>query len=167
MERTAACLLATLALALAAGSASPAWARDPSCTDLRGRVATFSVTPSEQQGTVVVRGRKPDGYKLASLRGVVTGSAPDGRLLLNHSLVFTHPRKPAARLYTEGDLVRLTPTADPCVLDVVEEVHLAGGQGSFADVDVAASSGEARGTIDVCTGQNAFDLTVRLCRRGS
>jgi len=61
--------------------------------------------------------------------------------------------------------VTITPTTDPCVLDVVEEVHLAGGEGAFADVDVATSSGEARGTIDLCTSQNRFDLSMRLCRR--
>jgi hypothetical protein len=142
-----------------------AQARDKTCQDLRGKVVTLSVTATEQQGTITVLGRSLAGYRVASLRGLITGGAPGGGFLLNHSIVFTHPRRPAARLFTEGDEVSLTPTADPCVLDVVEVAHLAGGSGALADVDVVASSGEARGTINVCTLENRFDLRMKLCRR--
>ena len=157
----AALLVGALLLLPVDGSAAPR----AGCADLRGLVSTLSVSATEQQGTILVKGRKLDGYRVASLRGLITGGAPGGGFLLNHSIVFTHPRRPASRLYTEGDVVTLTPTADPCVVDVLEEVHLAGGDGTFADVDVVASSGRAEGTINVCTLQNRFELRMRLCRR--
>jgi hypothetical protein len=159
-------LVLPFVIATAAGGA-PAARRprgDDACREFRGRVVTLSVSATEQQGTITVIGPPLAGFRVASLRGLVTGGAPGGGVLVNHSVVFTHPRRPAARLFTEGDVVTLTATGDPCVVDVQEVVHLAGGSGVFADVDPVASSGEARGTLNVCTLENRFELLMRLCR---
>jgi len=142
-------------------------ARPPSagrCRTLRARVVTISVTPTEQQGTVVFRGRAVAGYRVASLVGRITGATPEGAITLDHSMVFSHRRRPAARITTQGDVAVLTPTADACVFDVVEDMNFATAEAPFDTYDLQASDGDARGTIDVCTGENRFDVTVTLCR---
>jgi hypothetical protein len=158
------CTAAAIGL-LAVALATPAAARQTKrCRTLRARVATISVTPSEQQGTVVFQGRSLDGYRVASLAGRITGATADG-VTLDHSMVFTHRRRPAARITTQGDVAVLTPTADPCVVDIVEDMNFATATPPFDVYDLDASDGEARGTIDVCTGENRFDVTVTVCRR--
>jgi hypothetical protein len=150
---------------LAVALATPAGARPtPRCRTLRARVVTISVTPSEQQGTVVFKGRTLDGYRVASLAGRITGATADG-VTLDHSMVFTHRRRPAARITTQGDVAVLTPTADPCVVDIVEDMNFATATAPFDVYDLDASDGEARGTINVCTGENRFDVTVTVCLR--
>jgi len=145
----------------------PAGAREPAtdrCRTLRARVVTLSVSPTEQQGTVLFTGRPIAGYRVASLVGRITGATSDGDVTLDHSMVFTHPRRPVARVTTRGDVAVLTPTADPCVFDVVEDMHFATATPPFDAYDLQASDGEARGTIDLCSGENRFDVRVTLCR---
>jgi hypothetical protein len=80
-------------------------------------------------------------------------------------MVFTHRRRPAARITTHGDVAVLTPTADPCVLDIVEDMNFATATPPFDVYDLEASDGEAHGTVNLCTGENRFDVTVTVCRR--
>jgi hypothetical protein len=160
---SAALTVSLLSVALAAPAdvhTSPA----SRCRRLRARVVTISVTPSEQQGTVVFKGRALDGYRVASLAGRITGATPGG-VTLDHSMVFSHRRRPAARITTQGDAAVLTPTSDPCVVDIVEDMNFATATPPFDVYDLEASDGEARGTINVCTGENRFDVTVTICRR--
>ena len=163
MMRLSALLPLSVALLLTVGSPRPAEAGSR-CRTLRARVVTYSVSPTEQQGTVVVLGRPLDGYRLGSLLGRITGTAPGG-FTLDHSMVFSHRRRSPARITTNGDVAVLTPTDDPCVFDVVEDMNFATATAPLDVYDLDASDGTARGTIDVCSGENRFDVTVTLCRR--
>jgi hypothetical protein len=154
-----------VALAVAAGLASGTLASAESeCRRYRGRIDTYSVSPTEQQGTVLFVGRKPEGFRTATLRGHDLVLLPGGTATLSHDLVFTNKDRPMAAVFTAGDEVALASTADPCVLDVVETPHFVRATGAFAAYDLDRSTAEVVGTLDVCTGENRFDIALTLCR---
>lgn len=128
------------------------------CFDIKGKVLTSTINPTTQLGTIEISGAAGDleGAILGQITGSNTSALPM-ITYLDHTIVF--PRK--GGVITRNDVAELTPVAnDACKFKVKERLNIIAGTGKFSG---ASGTGTALGSVNFCTGDNKFFISISLC----
>lgn len=124
------------------------------CLPITGKISTISINPVNQHGVVKVRLK---GVPIAlSTVGTITSSDGAGNSYLDHHMMLNVNNT----IFTRNDHGVVMGPGDGCSLPVVESINIVGGTGIFKDV---TGSGQATGTINLCTARNEFTLSGSLC----
>lgn len=128
------------------------------CFDIKGKVLTSTINPTTQLGTIEISGEAGDleGAILGLITGNNTSTLPI-ITYLDHTIVF--PGK--GRVVTRNDVAELTPVKnDACKFKVKERLNIITGTGKFSG---ASGTGTALGSVNFCTGDNKFFISISLC----
>jgi hypothetical protein len=101
------------------------------------------------------RGAIRTGTTLAT----IVGQAADGTPLGNHDWLFAD-----AGFRTRNDRLQLTPTADPCVVDVASEIYIVEGSGAYAGL---TGTVDAAGVVDFCGAEGRIVISGHVCAGGA
>ncbi len=124
------------------------------CLPITGSVSTISINPMNQHGVTKVRlGGRP--FTLSTV-GTITSSDGAGNTYLDHHMMLNLDN----RIFTKNDHGVVMGPGDGCSLPVVETINIVGGTGIFTGV---TGTGQATGTINLCTARNEFTLSGSLC----
>lgn len=118
-------------------------------------VRTQSISATEQVGTFALdlgHGKT----QACTIHGQIVGQTPAGAMLLQHTITC-----PTGTM-TTNDTAYITGAVDQCTLNVFEQNLIVSGTKRFHGM---TGSGTAVGTINVCTGQNAFTVTGVLTKK--
>ena len=128
------------------------------CFDMKGKVLTSSISAANQLGTIEVSGGAGDleGGILGQITSTNSSSLPIVTYL-DHTVVF--PGK--GGFITHNDVSQLEPIPnDACTFRAKEQLNIVMGTGKF---NGASGTGTAIGTVNFCTGNNKFFISVSVC----
>lgn len=124
------------------------------CLPITGKISAISINAVNQHGVAKLR-LKGVPITLSTV-GTITSSDGAGNSYLDHHMMLNVDNT----IFTRNDHGVVMGPGDGCSLPVVESINIVGGTGIFANV---TGSGQATGTINVCTARNEFTLSGSLC----
>lgn len=95
------------------------------------------------------------GVRNGSSLATIVGAKEDGTLLGNHDWLFGD-----AGFRTQNDTINLTPTDDPCKMNVDADVFIVEGSGAWAGL---TGTVHGQGVVDFCGAPGRVEVTGYVC----
>lgn len=108
----------------------------------------------QQAGKITLRVGN-SGVRTGTSLATIVGVTEDGVPLGNHDWLFAD-----AGFRTQNDKLALSPTADPCVVDVTSEIYIVASSGAYAGLTGTVN---ATGQVNFCGAEGRVDISGYVC----
>jgi len=95
------------------------------------------------------------GVRTGTSLATIVGVTDDGVPLGNHDWLFAD-----GGFRTKNDRLALTPTADPCTVDVTSEIYIVESSGAYAGL---TGTVHATGQVNFCGAEGRVDISGYVC----